>query len=43
MSQGEISVGELTSLLMYMVYIRNGLQMLTYGSPCSHSYVDHSL
>ena len=30
MSRGEISVGELTSLLMYTVYVGNGLQMLTY-------------
>jgi hypothetical protein len=29
-SRGEISVGELTSLLMYTVYVGNGLQMLTY-------------
>ncbi|KAH8985538.1 P-loop containing nucleoside triphosphate hydrolase protein [Lactarius akahatsu] len=31
-SHGQISVGELTSLLMYTVYVGNGLQMLTYGS-----------
>ena len=30
-SRGEISVGELTSLLMYTVYVGSGLQMLTYG------------
>lgn len=30
MSRGEISVGELTSLLMYTVYVGSGLQMLTY-------------
>lgn len=30
MSHGQISVGELTSLLMYTVYVGNGLQMLTY-------------
>ena len=30
-SHGQISVGELTSLLMYTVYVGNGLQMLTYG------------
>jgi len=29
-SSGQISVGELTSLLMYTVYVGNGLQMLTY-------------
>jgi len=29
-SHGQISVGELTSLLMYTVYVGNGLQMLTY-------------
>ena len=29
-SRGQISVGELTSLLMYTVYVGNGLQMLTY-------------
>jgi len=28
-SSGQISVGELTSLLMYTVYVGNGLQMLT--------------
>ncbi|KAH9014750.1 P-loop containing nucleoside triphosphate hydrolase protein [Lactarius pseudohatsudake] len=28
-SHGQISVGELTSLLMYTVYVGNGLQMLT--------------
>ena len=28
-SQGAISVGELTSLLMYTVYVGSGLQMLT--------------
>ena len=32
MSCREIFVGELTNLLMYMVYVRNSLQMLTYGS-----------
>lgn len=31
MSRGEISVGELTSLLMYTAYVGSGLQMLTYG------------
>lgn len=30
MSSGQISVGELTSLLMYTLYVGNGLQMLTY-------------
>lgn len=30
-SRGEISVGDLTSLLMYTVYVGNGLQMLTYA------------
>jgi hypothetical protein len=29
-SRGEISVGDLTSLLVYTVYVGNGLQMLTY-------------
>lgn len=29
-SRGEISVGDLTSLLLYTVYVGNGLQMLTY-------------
>jgi hypothetical protein len=29
-SSGQISVGELTSLLMYTLYVGNGLQMLTY-------------
>ena len=29
-SQGVISVGELTSLLVYTVYVGSGLQMLTY-------------
>jgi ABC-type multidrug transport system fused ATPase/permease subunit len=28
-SHGQISVGELTSLLMYTVYVGNGLQMIT--------------
>jgi putative ABC transport system ATP-binding protein len=28
-SHGEISVGELTSLLLYTVYVGSGLQMLT--------------
>lgn len=31
-SRGEISVGDLTSLLLYTVYVGNGLQMLTYAS-----------
>ena len=30
-SSGQISVGELTSLLMYTLYVGNGLQMLTYA------------
>lgn len=30
MSSGQISVGELTSLLMYTLYVGSGLQMLTY-------------
>ena len=30
MSNGQISVGELTSLLMYTLYVGSGLQMLTY-------------
>jgi hypothetical protein len=29
-SGGQISVGELTSLLMYTLYVGNGLQMITY-------------
>jgi ATP-binding cassette, subfamily B (MDR/TAP), member 10 len=29
-SSGQISVGELTSLLMYTLYVGSGLQMLTY-------------
>jgi hypothetical protein len=29
-SRGEISMGDLTSLLMYTVYVGSGLQMLTY-------------
>ncbi|KAG7449702.1 P-loop containing nucleoside triphosphate hydrolase protein [Guyanagaster necrorhizus] len=29
-SRGEISVGDLTSLLLYTVYVGNGLQMITY-------------
>lgn len=29
-SRGEISVGDLTSLLLYTVYVGSGLQMLTY-------------
>ena len=29
-SHGEISVGDLTSLLLYTVYVGSGLQMLTY-------------
>jgi putative ABC transport system ATP-binding protein len=29
-SNGQISVGELTSLLMYTLYVGSGLQMLTY-------------
>ena len=29
-SQGMITVGDLTSLLMYSVYVGSGLQMLTY-------------
>ena len=32
MSSGQISVGELTSLLMYTLYVGNGLQMLTYAN-----------
>lgn len=28
-SQGQISVGDLTSLLLYTVYVGSGLQMLT--------------
>ena len=28
-SHGDISVGDLTSLLLYTVYVGNGLQMLT--------------
>ena len=31
MSRGQISVGELTSLLLYTVYVGNGLQMITCG------------
>lgn len=31
MSSGQISVGELTSLLMYTLYVGSGLQMLTYA------------
>lgn len=31
-SNGQISVGELTSLLMYTLYVGNGLQMLTYAN-----------
>ena len=31
-SQGHISVGDLTSLLLYTVYVGSGLQMLTYAS-----------
>ncbi|KAI0312186.1 P-loop containing nucleoside triphosphate hydrolase protein, partial [Amylostereum chailletii] len=31
-SQGAITVGDLTSLLMYTVYVGSGLQMLTYSS-----------
>ena len=30
MTRGEISVGDLTSLLLYTVYVGSGLQMLTY-------------
>ena len=35
-SQGMITVGDLTSLLMYSVYVGSGLQMLTYvrSIPC---------
>lgn len=33
MSSGQISVGELTSLLMYTLYVGSGLQMLTYVRP----------
>jgi hypothetical protein len=29
-TRGEISVGDLTSLLLYTVYVGSGLQMLTY-------------
>lgn len=29
-SHGDISVGDLTSLLLYTVYVGSGLQMLTY-------------
>jgi hypothetical protein len=32
-SSGQISVGELTSLLMYTLYVGSGLQMLTYARP----------
>ncbi|KAG6813754.1 hypothetical protein H0H92_007706 [Tricholoma furcatifolium] len=31
-SHGDISVGDLTSLLLYTVYVGSGLQMLTYAS-----------
>jgi len=31
-TRGEISVGDLTSLLLYTVYVGSGLQMLTYVS-----------
>ncbi|KAH6914032.1 ATP-binding cassette transporter [Coprinopsis sp. MPI-PUGE-AT-0042] len=31
-SRGEISVGDLTSLLLYTAYVGSGLQMLTYSS-----------
>ena len=30
-SRGAISVGDLTSLLLYTVYVGSGLQMLTYA------------
>lgn len=30
MSKGAISVGDLTSLLLYTVYVGSGLQTLTY-------------
>jgi len=29
-SRGDITMGDLTSLLMYTVYVGSGLQMLTY-------------
>jgi hypothetical protein len=29
-TRGEISVGDLTSLLLYTVYVGGGLQMLSY-------------
>ncbi|KAH9985450.1 P-loop containing nucleoside triphosphate hydrolase protein [Russula vinacea] len=34
-SSGQISVGELTSLLMYTLYVGSGLQMLTYAHSTS--------
>lgn len=37
-SHGDISVGDLTSLLLYTVYVGSGLQMLTYELPI-HKYV----
>ncbi|KAJ3756970.1 P-loop containing nucleoside triphosphate hydrolase protein [Lentinula raphanica] len=38
-SQGEITVGDLTSLLLYTVYVGSGLQMLTCGEPFSSSSI----
>ena len=38
MSHGSITMGDLTSLLLYTVYVGNGLQMLTYSS-FSHIYI----
>jgi hypothetical protein len=35
-SQGVISMGDLTSLLLYTVYVGSGLQMLTYGRSFTH-------
>lgn len=37
-SHGEISIGDLTSLLMYTVYVGSGLQMLTYV-PSVHPFI----
>lgn len=40
-SHGEISVGDLTSLLLYTVYVGSGLQMLTYVAYVVHILLAH--
>ena len=41
-SQGQISVGDLTSLLLYTVYVGSGLQMLTYVPSLHRGHLSNS-